>query len=59
MRLALAILQLLATVLTWWIKNNSSEKEKHDATKKEIHEAIASGDVGRVHAVIDRLRRKA
>jgi hypothetical protein len=57
MKFALAILQLIATVFTWWIKNNSSEKEKHDATKKEIHEAIASGDVARVHRIIDKLRK--
>jgi hypothetical protein len=56
MKLALALLSLFATVFTWWIKNQSTKKEEKDATKKEIHEAIASKDVSRIHAVIDRLR---
>jgi hypothetical protein len=57
MKLALALLGLFMTVLSWWMKNDSAKKEEKDATKKEIHEAIASGDVGRINAIVQRLRR--
>lgn len=50
-------LVLSIMVLKWWFaKNDKREKEKADA-KKEISDAVASGDVARIHRIIDRMRR--
>lgn len=50
------IIRLMAIGLTWYLTNNSASKAEKDARKKEIHEAIASNDIARIHACIDRMR---
>lgn len=52
-------LTLFISVLSWFFKHNDRRQKEKDNARKEISEAIASGDVSRIHAVIDQLRRQA
>lgn len=57
MRLALALISLFGSVFLWWVKQDAASKEEKAQTKKDIHEAVMSGDVSRINAIIQRLRR--
>lgn len=59
MKLALALISLIGSVFVWWVKQDAEDKAKKAERKKEIKDAVFSGDVSRIHAVIDGLRRKA
>jgi len=51
------IAALLLSIWTWWMKNNDGKKKAKEANDKERKDDIASGDIGRIHARIDRLRK--
>lgn len=58
------ILQLLVGIIalallwtTWWFKRQDAIKKERSDAKKAISDAIASGDISRIHAIIDGLRK--
>jgi hypothetical protein len=57
MKLALALISLLGSIFVWWIKQDEEKKKRVSERKQEIKDAVYSGDVGRLHAVIDSLRK--
>lgn len=58
MKLALAIISLMGSIFVWWIKQDADKKALNAERKKEIKDAVYSGDVSRIHAIIDGLRGK-
>lgn len=57
MKLILALISLIGPVLSWLIqKNQKSEQERKDR-KQEIKDAVFSGDVSRINAIVQRLRK--
>jgi uncharacterized Tic20 family protein len=56
MKLLLALISLIGPIIAWMIKNDAESKQEKKERKQEIKDAIASGDISRIHAVIDRLR---
>ncbi len=50
-------ISLVLVIAKAFIGKQAEKKKKEDACDKEIHEAIASGDIGRIHAIIDKLRK--
>lgn len=57
-KVILALLSLASSVFVWLVKNDSEKKKKIAERKKEIKDAVYSGDVARIHAIIDGLRGK-
>lgn len=57
MKLALALITLLGTVISWWIRASDESKKEKKERKQEIKDAVFSGDVSRINAVIMRLRK--
>ena len=58
LKVLLAILGLASAVFAWWVKADSEKKKKIQDRKQEIKDAVESGDVSRIHRIIDRLRSK-
>jgi hypothetical protein len=56
-KLVLALLSLAGSVFIWWSKQDAEKKAENAQRKKDIHEAVFSGDVSRINAVIQRLRK--
>jgi flagellar basal body-associated protein FliL len=56
LKLFLAMLSLATSIFVWWMKNDSEKKKKVSDERKEIKDAVNSGDVARINAVIQRLR---
>jgi hypothetical protein len=57
LKVILALLSLAGSVFVWWVKNDSEKKRRVSERKKEIEDAVYSGDVSRLHSIIDGLRR--
>lgn len=57
LELILAALGLAATIFTWWVSNDAAKKAKNDSEKKEINDAVESGNIGWIHSIIDRMRK--
>ena len=57
LKLILALLSLAGSVFVWWAKNDSEKKKKVAERKQEIKDAVYSGDIARLHSVIDKLRK--
>jgi uncharacterized Tic20 family protein len=57
MKLALALVSLFGSLFVWWVKQDADKKALNAERKKEIKDAVYSGDVARIHAVIDRMRK--
>lgn len=51
------ILYLLVGIFQWWTKRNDAKQKAKDDLKKEIDDSIKSGDVSRINATIQQLRR--
>lgn len=58
LKVILALLSLAGSVFVWWVKNDSDNKKKVAERKQEIKDAVYSGDVSRLHNIIDQLRGK-
>jgi hypothetical protein len=56
-KLLLALLQLAGALLVWWIKADADKKKAQAERKQEIKDAVFSGDVSRINAVVQRLRK--
>ena len=56
-KVILALLSLASSVFVWWMKNDSEKKKRVAERKQEIKDAVTSGDVSRLHNIIDGLRR--
>lgn len=50
-------LSLVLVIAKAIIGKEADRKKKEEQVDKEIHDAIASGDIGRVHSIIDRMRK--
>lgn len=50
---------LITTIkmMDWWTKKNDVAQKAKDDLKKQIDDAVASGDVSRLNDIINRLRR--
>ena len=57
-KVILALLSLASSVFIWWIKNDTEKKKAVADRKEEIKDAVYSGDVARINAIVDGLRRK-
>lgn len=57
LKIVLALLSLASSVFVWWVKNDQDKKKRLAERKQEIKDAVYSGDVSRIHAVIDGLRK--
>lgn len=57
LKFLLALISLASTVLVWWIKANNDDKAEKSRRKEDIKDAVFSGDVSRINAVIQRLRK--
>ena len=44
-------------LINWFVKHNDRKLKEKDDRKKEIKDAVASGDVSRIHRIIDQLRK--
>ena len=51
------LVALALGIWAWWAKNNDAKKKADEARRKEIHDAVHSGDVSRIHAIVDRMRK--
>ena len=58
LKIVLALLSLASSVFVWWIKNDTEKKKAVADRKQEIKDAVYSGDVARINAIVDQLRRK-
>jgi uncharacterized protein HemX len=45
-------------IFAWWAKQNDSKTKERESRKQEIKDAVKSGDISRIHSIIDRLRGK-
>lgn len=57
------VVQFLVLLITlgilffsWWTNKDAAKQKERDATEKEISDAVASGDISRINAIIQRLR---
>lgn len=57
LKLLLGILSLVGSIFAWWMKNDAEKKKRVAERKQEIKDAVTSGDVSRLHSIIDGLRR--
>lgn len=57
LKIVLALLSLASSVFVWWVKNDQDKKKRLAERKQEIKDAVYSGDVSRIHAIIDGLRK--
>ena len=57
MKTLLALIGLIGPIIAWLIRNADKQDEEKKAVKKEIHDAVYSGDPSRISAVIMRLRK--
>lgn len=51
------ILYLLVGIFQWWTKRNDAKQKAKDDLKKQIDDSVKSGDVSRINATIQQLRR--
>lgn len=56
LKIILAMLGLMSSMFVWWVKNDSEKKKKVAERKKEIKDAVYSGDVSRLNSIIQQLR---
>lgn len=56
MKLALALVSLFGSLFVWWVKQDADKKALDAERKKEIKDAVYSGDISRIHRIIDGLR---
>lgn len=57
LQIVLAVLGLAGTIFTLWLKRNDQITKEREDAKKEISDAIASGDISRINGIINKLRR--
>lgn len=57
LKLFISILSLAGSVFIWWVKNDAEKKKRLAERKKEIHEAVYSGDVSRINSIVQQLRK--
>lgn len=53
----LGIIQLTIAVWVAWAKADGEKKEKVKELKKEADDAVESGDIPRLHRIIERIGR--
>ena len=56
LKVILTLLSLAGSVFVWWVKNDSDKKKRVAERKQEIKDAVYSGDVSRINALIQQLR---
>lgn len=56
LKVVLALLSLATSIFVWFVKNDSEKKKKVADERKEIKEAVYSGDIARINAIINKLR---
>ena len=57
MKLLLALIGLIGPIISWMIRNNDESKEAKKERKQEIKDAVFSGNVSSINAVINKLRK--
>jgi len=50
--------QLALEVFKWWVGSRSDASKHKEAMRKEISDAVNSGDVSSINALIVRLRQR-
>lgn len=52
-----AILTLIVLVIKAWLDNEKAKDDKFNATKKEISDAVNSGNISAINYLVNKLRR--
>lgn len=51
------LLTLIIKAMQWFFQMSDKKQKERDAIKKDISDAVYSGDVSRINAIVQQLRR--